>query len=88
MEKAKEVDSKSIDMDEYGAVWEPEPEGQPGVQVRGLKKVFKRPGSAPFVAVKNVRFSAYPDQIMALLGHNGAGKTTTMSILTGKSGIG
>ncbi|XP_059097129.1 phospholipid-transporting ATPase ABCA3-like [Tigriopus californicus] len=81
--KGHEDYGKSIDMDDYSSVWEPEPEGRPGVKVVGLRKVFKKPGSAPFVAVNDVRFSAFPDQIMALLGHNGAGKTTTMSILTG-----
>ncbi len=36
-------------------------------------------------AVNGVRFSAFRNEITALLGHNGAGKTTTMSILTGKN---
>ena len=34
-------------------------------------------------AVNGVTFSAFEDEITALLGHNGAGKTTTMSVLTG-----
>eukprot|EP00095_Tigriopus_kingsejongensis_P007158 maker-scaffold285_size222332-snap-gene-1.18 protein:Tk07158 transcript:maker-scaffold285_size222332-snap-gene-1.18-mRNA-1 annotation:"hypothetical protein TcasGA2_TC002276" len=73
----------SDDPDIYSEVWEPEPEGQPGVQVRNLRKYFSRPGGTTIKAVQNVRFSAFPGQIMALLGHNGAGKTTTMSMLTG-----
>ncbi|KRW99021.1 P-loop containing nucleoside triphosphate hydrolase [Pseudocohnilembus persalinus] len=35
------------------------------------------------VAVNNLNFTMYKDQISCLLGHNGAGKTTTISILTG-----
>ena len=63
--------------------WEPEPDGVPSVRVKNLKKTFKTLGGTTVTAVKNVSFSAYQGQIMALLGHNGAGKTTTMSILTG-----
>ncbi len=75
----------SDDSDDGSIVWEKEPEGTPGVQVQDLQKVFRsRTRRGPVVhAVNGVRFSAYPGQIMALLGHNGAGKTTTMSILTG-----
>ena len=35
------------------------------------------------IAVNNVSFNLYKDEIFALLGHNGAGKTTTISMLTG-----
>ena len=40
-------------------------------------------GGETVKAVNGVTFSAYEDEITALLGHNGAGKTTTMSVLTG-----
>ena len=63
--------------------WETEPEGIASVKVRNLRKKFSSIGGKTVKAVKNVSFSAYPNQIMALLGHNGAGKTTTMSILSG-----
>ncbi len=71
--------------DDTGGVWEAEPEGTPGVQCQRLKKIFRTRGGADVRAVEAVNFSAYPGQIMALLGHNGAGKTTTMSMLTGQS---
>lgn len=35
------------------------------------------------MAVRNLSFNMFENQITVLLGHNGAGKTTTMSMLTG-----
>ena len=61
--------------------FEEEPAKEKGVEVHGLRKVFK--GLNTVVAVDNVTFNAYKGDITALLGHNGAGKTTTMSMLTG-----
>ena len=53
--------------------------------MKDLKKVFPASSGGETVrAVDGASFSAFPGQIMALLGHNGAGKTTTMSILTGE----
>jgi ABC-type multidrug transport system ATPase subunit len=52
------------------------------VKVRNLRKVFHVDGK-DFVAVNNVDFTMYRDEIFVLLGHNGAGKTTTFSMLTG-----
>eukprot|EP01038_Epipyxis_sp_PR26KG_P014727 gene14727-19795_t len=52
--------------------------GQPTVSVNNLRKTY---GSQ--VAVNNINFNMYENQIFALLGHNGAGKTTTISMLTG-----
>ena len=49
-----------------------------GVELKGLTKVF-----ATRVAVNNLNFKMYQNQVTSLLGHNGAGKTTTMSMLTG-----
>lgn len=74
------LDESEMEMNEY---WEPEPDGVLTVNVKNLKKTFKSLGGTKVHAVKNVSFSAYQNQILALLGHNGAGKTTTMSILTG-----
>jgi len=39
------------------------------------------------VAVDDMDFSMYDDQITILLGHNGAGKTTTLRMLTGASTV-
>ena len=36
------------------------------------------------VAVDDMNFNLYDDQITVLLGHNGAGKTTTIKMLTGE----
>eukprot|EP01035_Chromulina_nebulosa_P032536 gene32536-43467_t len=52
--------------------------GAPTVLVNNLRKTF---GSQ--VAVNDLSFNMYENQIFALLGHNGAGKTTTISMLTG-----
>ena len=62
-------------------MFESEPAKERGVEVQGLRKVFK--GKHDVVAVDNVTFNTYKGEITALLGHNGAGKTTTMSMLTG-----
>lgn len=43
--------------------------GQPSVVVKKLCKTF-----AGSLAVNNLSFKMYPNQIFALLGHNGAGK--------------
>ena len=45
--------------------------------------MIQRFGGETVKAVNGVTFSAFEDEITALLGHNGAGKTTTMSVLTG-----
>lgn len=52
--------------------------GQPTVSIRGLRKTFDNQ-----IAVNEIHFDMYPNQIFALLGHNGAGKTTTINMLTG-----
>jgi ATP-binding cassette subfamily A (ABC1) protein 3 len=61
--------------------FEPAPEdllGKPTIKLDKLRKSF---GS--HVAVNNLTFNMYQNQIFALLGHNGAGKTTTINMLTG-----
>ena len=62
-------------------LFEAEPSKPKGVEVHGLRKVFR--GRKTVVAVDSVTFNAFEGEITALLGHNGAGKTTTMSMLTG-----
>ena len=56
------------------------PDAKAGIRIKGLTKRFKKK-----VAVNNLSFEMYENQITALLGHNGAGKTTTMSMLTGET---
>ena len=63
--------------------FEREPELPAGIDVKGLRKVFKSLSGNELVAVNKITFKAYHGQVTALLGHNGAGKTTTMSMLTG-----
>lgn len=55
--------------------------GLPTVVVNKLRKTF----GGVQVAVDDLSFKMYENQIFALLGHNGAGKTTTISMLTGLS---
>lgn len=50
----------------------------PGIETRNLRKAFGN-----VVAVNNLYFNIFEDEITVLLGGNGAGKTTTMSILSG-----
>jgi ABC-type multidrug transport system ATPase subunit len=52
--------------------------GRPTVVLRKLRKTFGMQ-----VAVNDLSFKMYENQIFALLGHNGAGKTTTINVLTG-----
>jgi simple sugar transport system ATP-binding protein len=46
-----------------------------------LKEMIKR--FAGLVAVKNVSFSMYPGEVVALLGDNGAGKSTLIKTISG-----
>eukprot|EP00730_Choanoeca_flexa_P008671 TRINITY_DN12519_c2_g1_i12.p1 TRINITY_DN12519_c2_g1~~TRINITY_DN12519_c2_g1_i12.p1 ORF type:complete len:1527 (+),score=451.98 TRINITY_DN12519_c2_g1_i12:2-4582(+) len=56
---------------------------QAGIEIEGLRKVFKVKTGGTKTAVENLHLKMYRDQITALLGHNGAGKTTTLSMLVG-----
>src|SRR5450631_3946064 len=71
----------------------------PVIEVNGLTKAFrtykKQPGFAgaikglfhrqyeQTVAVKDVRFTIEPGELVGFLGPNGAGKTTTLKMLAG-----
>ncbi|KAL7706957.1 ATP-binding cassette protein subfamily A member 10 [Lotmaria passim] len=61
---------------------DPAEEARAAVQIRGLRKRFRR-GGKTFVAVNNLYWSLKEGQISVLLGHNGAGKSTTMNVMTG-----
>jgi ATP-binding cassette subfamily A (ABC1) protein 3 len=52
--------------------------GKPTVVVRNLSKSF-----GGQLAVNDLSFKMYENQIFALIGHNGAGKSTTINMLTG-----
>ncbi|NJN81164.1 MAG: ABC transporter ATP-binding protein [Caldilineaceae bacterium] len=53
------------------------------VEVRGLRKSFRRPDGAPVEAVKGIDLDIYKGEIFSLLGPNGAGKTTVVSMISG-----
>jgi ABC-2 type transport system ATP-binding protein len=53
------------------------------VEVRGLKKSFKRPDGTAVEAVRGIDLDIYKGEIFSLLGPNGAGKTTTISMISG-----
>uniref|UniRef100_A0A0C9QB95 ABCA3_5 protein n=1 Tax=Fopius arisanus TaxID=64838 RepID=A0A0C9QB95_9HYME len=67
------------------------PEGglEPGIRLRGLKKVYSTSWfrNSVVYALRGVSMDFYKSQITALLGHNGAGKTTMMSILSGLTSL-
>lgn len=69
------LDSNGID-DKF---FEEEPNLFLGIEIRNLRKVYKKDR----VAVDSLTLNMYENQITVLLGQNGAGKTTTMSMLTG-----
>lgn len=50
------------------------------VEVRGLKKTFKRKDGTVVEAVKGIDLDIYRGEVFSLLGPNGAGKSTTISM--------
>lgn len=53
------------------------------VEVKGLKKTFRRPDGTEVEAVKGIDLTIDRGEIFSLLGPNGAGKTTTISMISG-----
>ncbi|AXI09930.1 ABC transporter ATP-binding protein [Oceanobacillus zhaokaii] len=53
------------------------------LEVKGVTKVFKRPGKAGFIANDNLTFQIKEGEIFGLLGQNGAGKTTLVNQILG-----
>jgi ABC-type multidrug transport system ATPase subunit len=53
------------------------------VEVSHIFKEFKNKNNDKFLAVNNVSFKAYKNEIFCILGHNGAGKSTLVKIMTG-----
>jgi len=58
------------------------PHTKPSVEMRGMRKVFDT-SAGRMVAVNNLTFNLYENQVFCLLGHNGAGKSTAMNMMTG-----
>ncbi|ORX44879.1 hypothetical protein BCR36DRAFT_334112 [Piromyces finnis] len=52
------------------------------VEVKNIYKEFKS-HNKKFLALNDVSFEAYRNEIFCLLGHNGAGKSTLVNIMTG-----
>jgi len=46
-------------------------------------KKFRKEKNSEFLAVNNVSFKVYQNEIFAILGHNGAGKTTLINVMVG-----
>lgn len=53
------------------------------VEVRGLKKTFKRADGTEVQAVRGIDLDIFKGEIFSMLGPNGAGKTTTISMISG-----
>lgn len=51
------------------------------IEVANLRKVYTRPRKV--VAVDDISFSIFPNEVFALLGPNGSGKSTTLKMLLG-----
>jgi simple sugar transport system ATP-binding protein len=54
------------------------PARYPVLEARGINKFF-----GPVQALKNVDFTVYPSEVVALIGDNGAGKSTLINVMTG-----
>ncbi|HYU19877.1 MAG TPA: ABC transporter ATP-binding protein [Chloroflexota bacterium] len=58
----------------------------PKIEVRGVRKTFRRPGSKPPVSVevlRDVSFSVQPGEFVCLVGPSGCGKTTLLRLIDG-----
>ena len=60
-----------------------EEDGNYGIHISGLKKVYKIDRKHKRLAVDLEEVTFKENEITGLLGHNGAGKSTTMSMITG-----
>ena len=54
------------------------PTVRPVLEARGIDKRF-----GPVHAIRDVDFTVYPGEVVALIGDNGAGKSTLINVLTG-----
>ncbi len=60
--------------------------GQPGetvLQVRGVRRSFRRPHGEPLVVLESVNLDLHKGEIIGLLGRSGSGKSTLLRIVAG-----
>lgn len=62
------------------SAWEKRSAGKPAVE---LKEVYFRYERKEADVLKDLSFSAYPGELLAILGGNGSGKTTALSVISG-----
>lgn len=55
---------------------------RPVLEVKGLRKVFRRKGQSDFAAVDGVDFSVMPGECVGLVGGSGCGKSTVAQMIT------
>ena len=70
-------------MSAAGAEAAPLPVTAPLMRVAIVRKVYRRAGTEPVEAVRDLAFAIEPGEITCLIGPSGAGKTTTLRILLG-----
>lgn len=66
--------------EEDRSVWEKRSSGKPVVE---LKEVYFRYERKEADVLKDLSLSAYPGELLAILGGNGSGKTTALSVISG-----
>jgi NitT/TauT family transport system ATP-binding protein len=59
------------------------PIGQELLEVRNVKKVFKKEGEQELLVLDHVNFRIHEGEIVALLGRSGSGKSTLLRIIAG-----
>ena len=56
---------------------------EPMIQVKNIKKAFKRHGKQELLVLDQVNFTSHRGEIIALLGKSGSGKSTLLRIIAG-----